>query len=219
MFPVRERLMITASKLLSSTRIGNRAADYIKLLVHDYVTSGRDALDYIRNNAFRSFMWLTALCSVGTTMSLCPDEKHYFQTLITSCVDVWEVPAPLRNPETAAHVHRCLDSWSRERLRVSHLGFCSVVWQDDRTKRCQLFSETCKYSFPSNGGGEFTGLVRLLLFDRLQESGWQRVSNIVANRLLDFGFMGRWWIIKSKMQDYDVNPGEWMFPPSASCTS
>lgn len=215
--PTVERLRTTTFKLLSSIRTGSRFADYIKLLAQDYATSGRDALEHIRNNTFRSFLWFTGLCSFGTTITLCPNEEHYFQTLIASCVDVWEVPVTLQNPETTSHVHRCLDSWSRERLRVSYLGFCSVVWQDDRTKRCQLFSEACKYSFPANGGGEFTGLVRLLLYDRLQESGLQRISNIVANRLLDIGFMGRWWIISSKMQDYDVNPGEW-FPPSTPCT-
>ncbi|TGZ63479.1 hypothetical protein CRM22_006891 [Opisthorchis felineus] len=188
---------------------GNKIVSYAKQVGNDYVVAGRDTVQSIRQNPGRSTAWCLGLAGLGTTAYLCPSQDDYFRALIHSCVDVWEVPTLLRNPHSAEHVHHRLDLWSRELLRVSHLGLVAVVWRDDRTESSQLYSESCKYSFPANGGGPFTSLVRLLLFDRPDEHGFQRLSNIVEDRLLDCGFMGRWWMLDNSMRDYDINPDEW----------
>lgn len=28
-------------------------------------------------------------------------------------------------------------------------------------------------------------------------------------RIMDIGFLGRWWIIDKKMEEFDINPHEW----------
>lgn len=192
-----------------SLRTGNKIVHYAKQVANDYMAAGRDTVQSVHRNPGRSTAWFLCLAGLSTTAYFCPTQDDYFRALIHSCVDVWEVPTLLRNPHSTEHVHERLDLWSREQLRISDLGLVAVVWRDDRTESSQLYSESCKYSFPANGGGPFTSLVRLLLFDRPSEHGLQRLSNIFQDRILDYGFMGRWWMLEHSMRDYDVNPDEW----------
>ncbi|VDP95653.1 unnamed protein product [Trichobilharzia regenti] len=104
-----------------------------------------------------------------------------------------QVPDFVRNSKSACYVHRCLQLYFKEQLRYSNFGLFTV----------------CNYTYPANGGGNFTSLIRLFLFDRPQEKGWLRIRNIVNDRILDFGFMGKWWLMSHYMEDYDVNPDEW----------
>ncbi len=29
------------------------------------------------------------------------------------------------------------------------------------------------------------------------------------DRLVDIGFLGRWWLMERSMREYDINPAEW----------
>lgn len=125
-------------------------------------------------------------------------------------VDLWEVPAVLRNPHCTKHLHERLDLLFSGKLRVSNFGLFSIAWRDDKTSLCCQYSESCPYSLPSNGGdGEITSLFRLFLFDRPTEQGLPRVLNIARDRILDYGLFGHWVCLQRSMEDYDVNPYEW----------
>uniref|UniRef100_A0A183B1M5 TFIIIC_sub6 domain-containing protein n=1 Tax=Echinostoma caproni TaxID=27848 RepID=A0A183B1M5_9TREM len=156
----------------------------------------------------RSVAWGSAITTVSLVYAFCPTEEQYHSALVDSGLDLWEVPMLLRNPRSVDHVLDRFDVWSRGRLRVSEMGLFAVVWRDDSTQECMLYSESCPYVFPSNGGGQFTSLVRLFLFDRPNETGLARLSNIISDRILDIGFLGRWWFMHQSMQDYDINPNE-----------
>lgn len=183
--------------------------NYVKQLAQDYATATRDTGNFILENPVRSLAWGCAITAGSITYAFCPTEADYHTTLVESGLDMWEVPPLLRNPRSANHITERFDLWSRGRLRVSQLGLLSVVWRDDRSPECMLYSEACPYSLPANGGGQFTSLVRLLLFDRPNEVGWTRLFYILSDRVLDIGFMGRWWFMHYDMQDYDINPSEW----------
>lgn len=29
-------------------------------------------------------------------------------------------------------------------------------------------------------------------------------------RIMDIGFLGQWWVIDKKMEEFDINPNEWI---------
>lgn len=209
MYSFLNRLKASASNTFSLTKIGHRVVNYVKHLAQDYAAATGDTRKFILENPVRSLAWGFAITAGSITCGFCPTEADYHTTLVESGLDMWEVPPLLRNPRGANHIIERFDLWSCGRLRVTELGLLSVVWRDDRSPECMLYSETCPYSFPANGGGQFTSLVRLLLFDRPNEVGWTRLFYILSDRVLDIGFMGRWWLMYYDMQDYDINPSEW----------
>ncbi|XP_018646487.1 hypothetical protein Smp_158040 [Schistosoma mansoni] len=185
---------------------------YFKQLAGDYISSGRDTLQLIRQNPVRSILWTSVVFTISYITSACPNKQSYYASLVESAIDLWEVPDLIRNSESASYIHRCLKLFSKEQIRYNNLGLFAIIWRDDRTQSCYQYAEICKYTYPANGGGNFTGLLRLFLFDRPQENGLGRIQNIVQDRILDFGFMGKWWFMSHYMDNYDINPDEWETP-------
>ncbi|VDP06152.1 unnamed protein product [Schistosoma mattheei] len=173
---------------------------YFKQLAGDYISSGRDTLQLIRQNPVPSTLWTSAVLALSYITSTCPNKQNYYDSLVESAIDLWEVPDLIRNSGSASYIHKCLKLFSKEQIRYNNLGLFAIIWQ------------ICKYTYPANGGGNFTGLLRLFLFDRPQENGLERIQNIVQDRILDFGFMGKWWFMSHYMDSYDINPDEWETP-------
>uniref|UniRef100_A0A095B0G4 Mitochondrial import inner membrane translocase subunit Tim29 n=1 Tax=Schistosoma haematobium TaxID=6185 RepID=A0A095B0G4_SCHHA len=200
--------------LPSGSRINLRTKfhTYFKQLAGDYISSGRDTLQRIFQNPVRSTLWTSAVLAVSYITSTCPNKQNYYASLVESAIDLWEVPDLIRNSGSASYIHKCLKLFSKEQIRYNNLGLFAIIWRDDRTQSCYQYAEICKYTYPANGGGNFTGLLRLFLFDRPQENGLERIQNIVQDRILDFGFMGKWWFMSHYMDSYDINPDEWETP-------
>ncbi|KAH8865074.1 Mitochondrial import inner membrane translocase subunit Tim29 [Schistosoma japonicum] len=214
--------MSSATNLLKQTIVTNgsrinlniKLQTYFRQLIEDYVSSGRDALQLVRQNPLRSALWASVIVGISYIARTCPNKQDYYASLIQSAIDLWEVPDLIRNSQSTRYIHKCLKLSTKEQIRYSSLGLFTIIWRDDRTQSCCQYAEVCKYTHPANGGGNFGGFIRLFLFDRPQENGWQRIHNIVHNRILDLGFMGRWWFMSHYMENYDINFDEWETPNS-----
>lgn len=192
-----------------NTHFYQRIFSYLKRVVSDYAASGRDTFQSIRTNPIRSTLYASMGCCLYTAIHFCPTERDYYAALVNAGIDIWEVPDLIRNPRSLNHVSHRYKLFIKNQIRSSHFGIINVIWRDDRTKSCCQYVESCKYTYPASGGGDFTALFRLLLFDRPDESGWRRFVSIIEDRVLDVGFLGQWWLMSRAMQDYDVNPSEW----------
>lgn len=64
------------------------------------------------------------------------------------------------------------------------IGFFSFLWVDNYSKVCGVFKSRCDYLKP-----------RYLTFHE---------------RIMDVGFAGQWWVINKKMEEFDINPNEWI---------
>ncbi|TNN05247.1 Mitochondrial import inner membrane translocase subunit Tim29 [Schistosoma japonicum] len=189
--------MSSATNLLKQTIVTNgsrinlniKLQTYFRQLIEDYVSSGRDALQLVRQNPLRSALWASVIVGISYIARTCPNKQDYYASLIQSAIDLWEVPDLIRNSQSTRYIHKCLKLSTKEQIRYSSLGLFTIIWRDDRTQSCCQYAEVCKYTHPANGGGNFGGFIRLFLFDRPQENGWQRIHNIVHNRILDLGFM------------------------------
>ncbi len=63
------------------------------------------------------------------------------------------------------------------------------MWRDRFSDQVGAFTATCEYTKP-----RFLETLGL----------WRSDS-----RLVDIGFLGRWWILEKKMHDCDINEDEW----------
>nr|XP_053656321.1 mitochondrial import inner membrane translocase subunit Tim29-like [Cherax quadricarinatus] len=92
--------------------------------------------------------------------------------------------AKIRNKEVNAHFNYMVDCYNHGLVRRLSLGFCSFLWVDNYSKACGVFKSQCEYLKP-----------RYLTFHE---------------RIMDVGFLGNWWIIYKKMEDFDINSEEWV---------
>lgn len=73
-------------------------------------------------------------------------------------------------------LERCCNEGIIRRLNI---GLCSVMWLDNYDRAINLYKATCSYTQPE-----------LLT--------WHK-------RIIDIGFLDKWWQVKRKMIDYDIN--------------
>uniref|UniRef100_A0A8C7WWB4 Translocase of inner mitochondrial membrane 29 n=1 Tax=Oryzias sinensis TaxID=183150 RepID=A0A8C7WWB4_9TELE len=93
-----------------------------------------------------------------------------------------------RSAASDAHVQNLVKLQSQGRLRLLSLGLLSVVYGVDHDPDTTLYEAQCSsLSAP-----------------------WREIPH----RVLDVGFCWRWWVLESKMKDYDVNEEEFRHLPA-----
>ncbi|XP_014448326.1 mitochondrial import inner membrane translocase subunit Tim29 [Tupaia chinensis] len=100
-----------------------------------------------------------------------------------------ELLAPAtRNRDSEAFVQRLLWLRGGGRLRHVNLGFCSIVYEAPYDAETSLYQARCHYLQPR--WTDFPG------------------------RILDVGFVGCWWKLRTQMQDCDINDDEFLHLPA-----
>uniref|UniRef100_A0A3Q4GNA1 Translocase of inner mitochondrial membrane 29 n=1 Tax=Neolamprologus brichardi TaxID=32507 RepID=A0A3Q4GNA1_NEOBR len=93
----------------------------------------------------------------------------------------------IRSGISDVHVQSLVKLRNEGRLRHASLGLLSVVYYADYDPDAMLYEAQCSnLSVP-----------------------WREIPQ----RVLDIGFAGNWWILDSKMKDYDVNEDEFKHLP------
>ncbi|XP_040305578.1 mitochondrial import inner membrane translocase subunit Tim29 [Herpailurus yagouaroundi] len=90
--------------------------------------------------------------------------------------------------EACGHVQRLLWLRGRGRLRHVSLGLCSLVYEAPVDAQASLYQARCRYLQPR----------------------WADFPD----RILDVGFVGRWWVLAARMRDCDVNDDEFLHLPA-----
>ncbi|XP_014389457.1 PREDICTED: uncharacterized protein C19orf52 homolog [Myotis brandtii] len=80
--------------------------------------------------------------------------------------------------------------WLRGRGRLRHvnLGLCSLVYEAPYDAQASLYQARCRYLQPR----------------------WVEFPH----RILDVGFVGRWWVLGARMRDCDINDDEFLHLPA-----
>lgn len=98
----------------------------------------------------------------------------------------------VRNPVAVKHIKFLEKCYNENVVRYMNLGILSFIWVDDYDNTCANYRATCSYLRP-----------RYMTF---------------YQRIIDVGFLNRWWISEEKMRDYDVNEEEFKNLDSWSIT-
>ncbi|KAJ0058342.1 hypothetical protein NL108_013289, partial [Boleophthalmus pectinirostris] len=94
----------------------------------------------------------------------------------------------IRNGASDLHVQNLVKLRNQGCLRHLSLGLFSVVYSADFDPQNALYEAACPdLSVP-----------------------WRELPG----RVLDVGFVGRWWVLDKKMEDFDVNEAEYKHLPA-----
>lgn len=111
-----------------------------------------------------------------------PDETMFREQLIQSSIKLIQVGEPIRNPVSVQHIKWLEQCYNEGLIRRINLGILSLIWLDNYDRDCFLYKAVCSYLKP-----------RYITFHE---------------RIVDVGFLERWWLLERKMKDYDVNEAE-----------
>lgn len=90
----------------------------------------------------------------------------------------------IRNKEVDNKLNHFVDCYNRDTLRRLNLVLFSLAWEDNFSSECGLFRATVSHLKP-------------------------RYFTFFQERVLDVGFLGRWWYLEKLVDDVDVNVDEW----------
>lgn len=111
-----------------------------------------------------------------------PDETSFREHLLQNSIRVMQVGEPLRNPISEQHIKWLQNCYDEGIIRRMDLGIISLIWLDNYDTACSLYKAVCPHLKP-----------RYVTF---------------YERIVDVGFIDKWWILENKMKDYDVNEAE-----------
>lgn len=156
---------------------------YWKELYTDYYEVFRETVSNAKNNPKRTIVYLMFSGFLVYCNKTNPTETSYRDALLSASNDLLLVSKQVRNPTSDDHLIFVESCYNAGLIRNFSFGIFSVMWIDDYDSAVALYKANCSYLQPQY----------LTMYQRI----------------IDVGFLGRWWFIENKMKDYDVNPSEW----------
>lgn len=152
---------------------------YWRQLMIDYKDVFVDLGKEIKNKPIKSSIYF----SVAGTILYCtknnPKEIDFIDQLRKYNTEMILVDESCHNTISSqylTYIERC---YNEGIIRHMNLGVISILWIDNYDKSLQIYKAMCPFLKPE-----------YLLFH---------------NRIIDIGFLNKWWILQDKMIDYDVN--------------
>ncbi|XP_071526402.1 mitochondrial import inner membrane translocase subunit Tim29 [Panulirus ornatus] len=157
--------------------------DYWVSVAQDYKEVAQDIVTDCRRRPLKAGLYTSLIAGFIYAFKTNPDEKDFQDSVVKYINESAILSEKIRNQEVNAHFNYLVDCYNHGLLRRLSLGFCSFLWVDNYSKVCGLFKCQCEYLKP-----------QYITFHE---------------RIMDVGFLGRWWIIDKKMEEFDINPQEW----------
>lgn len=115
-----------------------------------------------------------------------PDAKSFYEVVVESADNMILVSDLNKNPSAEERLRLLHASYNEGIIRHTNLGIFSLMWLGNYHSNLGIYPSQCSYLKP--GLADF------------------------HERIIDVGFLGRWWNITRYMKDYDISPIE--FPPN-----
>lgn len=165
-----------------------RIGIWIKSLLHDYAEACRDIGVGMKERPGKAAVYLSLLTGAGICNHKTPCEMSFQSSLLDAVGTLLLLSPWTRNGCSEGHVQRLVTLRNQGRLRYRSLVFFALMYEAPYDQDCNLYEAQCKHLAP-----------RLLDF---------------PSRVCDVGFLGRWWVLDSKMKEFDVNDDEFKYLPA-----
>ncbi|XP_061299856.1 mitochondrial import inner membrane translocase subunit Tim29 [Pezoporus flaviventris] len=173
---------------MARTRLGR----WCQALVQDYATALRETAQSARQRPLALAVTAAALSGAAACGSSVPSAESFEAAVVEAAGSLLVLSPGTRSPGAERHVQRLLRRREAGRLRYRHLVLLAVVYEAPCSASAQLYASRCRYLQPL----------------------WRQAPA----RLLDVGFCGRWWLLRHRLRDYDVNEDEFRaLPPHLRC--
>lgn len=154
-------------------------ADYWKNLFTDYKQMIKDLRSDAQDNPQKALKWTAGLTTIYLLARNNPNEIDFKDDLRRCTNEIIMISDTCRNPKSAEHLRYLQICYNESVIHYTNLGIASIMYVSDFSDSCSSYRTQCTYLKPS-------------YFD-------------FPSRIVDFGIMGKWWNIYSKIADYDVN--------------
>lgn len=154
-------------------------ADYWKNLVIDYKQMVQDLRTDIQEEPRKALLWSAGITTFYVLCRNNPDEYDFQDNLKRISNDVALVSEECRNPVSMEHLRLLETCYNQGVIHYKNLGIASVMYTSELSGSCGLYKAQCTYLKPSYFS--------------------------FPSRVIDIGFMGRWWNLFKKTNNYDVN--------------
>lgn len=152
---------------------------YWKTIFTDYKEVAVDIRKDIKEKPIKALLLATGFTGICYCIKHNPDEINFRDCYLRATNDVLLVDISQQNRETVQHLKNIEKCYNSEVLRRLNCGVFSVIWIDNFSNKCNTFEAQCSYL---------------------------KVSySKFLNRIIDVGFLDNWWILKKKMENYDIN--------------
>lgn len=165
-----------------------RLSTWAGALLRDYAEACGDAAAAARTRPGRAALYVGLLGGAAACCALAPSEAAFEEALLDASGSLLLLAPATRNRHSEAFLQRLLWLRGRGRLRHVNLGFCSLVYEAPFDAQASLYQARCRHLQPR--WVDFPG------------------------RILDVGFVGRWWILQNRMHDCDINDDEFLHLPA-----
>ncbi|KAG9470798.1 hypothetical protein GDO78_016729, partial [Eleutherodactylus coqui] len=165
---------------------------WTKGLLRDYKEACKDIVVGAKERPGRAAVYLSLLAGIGYCSSSAPAEDSFRCSLLEASSLLLLLSPWIRSATSDRHVQHILDLSNQGRLRHINLLVLSLVYEAPYDPDCDLYNTQCPHLRP-----------RLSDFPR---------------RVLDIGFLGHWWFLEKKMEDYDINEEEFRHLPASMKT-
>nr|ACQ58475.1 C19orf52 [Anoplopoma fimbria] len=183
--------LVSLTGFLLSHRIQIQAT---VLMVSDYKEACREIVVGSWERPVKASVYASLLGGALACFYTKPDHLS-FETTLLECSNQLGLLSPwIRNGTSDGHVQSLVKLRNEGRLQHASLGLLSLVYRSEYDPDTTLYEAHC-----SN-----------------LSAPWRELPQ----RILDVGFVHRWWVLNSKMKDYDVNDDEFKhLPPHMQVTS
>ncbi|XP_061701152.1 mitochondrial import inner membrane translocase subunit Tim29 isoform X4 [Syngnathoides biaculeatus] len=153
----------------------------------DYKEACLSVVDGIRERLVKSSIYVTILGGAFTCVFSNPDYSSFEVAVLEHSNQLCLLSSWVRNGTSDSHVQSLLKLRNEGRLSHVNLGLLSLIYCVDHTPDSTLYEAQC--------------------------SSLSVIWREFLRYVIDVGFAGHWWILDSKMRNYDVNEDEFMYLP------
>ncbi|XP_075999360.1 mitochondrial import inner membrane translocase subunit Tim29 [Genypterus blacodes] len=166
----------------------SKAGVWCRSLLSDYKDACRDIVVGAWERPVKASVYAVLLGGACACFHTKPDYTS-FKTTLLDCSNQLGLLSPwIRSATSDGHVQNLVRLHNEGRLRHASLGLLSLVYCADYDPNATLYEAQCSnLSIP-----------------------WRELPQ----RVLDVGFAGQWWMLLSKMKDYDINQDEFKHLPA-----
>ncbi|XP_038048428.1 mitochondrial import inner membrane translocase subunit Tim29-like [Patiria miniata] len=159
-----------------------KAGAYIANIFRDYKGATLEIFTDARDRPIKAAIYATLVSCTAIAAWNNPDKKSYEKAILNASNDLALLSDAIRNKASDRHLQEVMRLRNEGRIRQLNLVVCSVMWRDDYGPLLGLYDSQCEYLRP----------------------GWRDFDK----RVLDVGFMNRWYYLDKAMVEYDVNEEE-----------
>nr|XP_056704311.1 mitochondrial import inner membrane translocase subunit Tim29 [Euleptes europaea] len=156
-----------------------RLASWVRSLLSDYAEACREVARGARQRPGRAALCVGLLAGVAGFARHCPGEPALEASLLEASDRLLLLSPQTRSTAAQGHVRRLLELRAAGQLRIQSLVLASVLYEAPFDADAALYHARCRHLAPT----------------------WTELPGL----LLDVGFCGRWWVLRAKMRDCDVN--------------